>query len=118
FAKIDDILSDPANKILEMLPGIIYFVNSNGLDTAFKNILHPVYGILHAIEPVVKVDLYDMLGIRLDEYNFESLYKFALAKIAEDTGIYLDELVGDALSELALGKIVSFQSKNGQTAYT
>ena len=118
FAKIDDILSDPANKILEMLPGIIYFVNSNGLDTAFKNILHPVYGILHAIEPVVQIDLYDMLGIRLDEYNFESLYKLALSSIAESTGFSFDELVGNAINELALGTIVSFQSKNGQTAYT
>ncbi|HQA06254.1 MAG TPA: hypothetical protein PLD98_08160, partial [Clostridiales bacterium] len=118
FAKIDELLADPANKILEMLPGIIYFVNSNGLDTAFKNILHPVYGILHAIEPVVQIDLYDMLGIRLDEYNFESLYKLALSSIAESTGFSFDELVGNAINELALGTIVSFQSKNGQTAYT
>ncbi|MGI6772123.1 MAG: hypothetical protein ACOX5C_01090 [Acutalibacteraceae bacterium] len=118
FARVDEILAAPADEVLDMLPGIIYFVNSNGLDTAFKNILHPVYGILDAIKPMIEIDLYELLGIRLDEYNFESLYKLLLDEVAESTGFSFTELVGNAISELALGTIVSYESKNGLTAYT
>lgn len=117
FDKIDDIMTNPSEKILEILPQIIYFVNSNGLDTCFKNALHSVYGILNAIEPLVKVDLYALINVRLDEVTFESLYKYALEKIEEKTGQKLSALDGDAFLELTVGKLVSYTSANGEKAY-
>ena len=118
FARVDEILAAPADEVLDMLPGIIYFVNSNGLDTAFKNILHPVYGILDAIKPMIEIDLYELLGIRLDEYNFQTLYELLLDEVAASTGFSFTELTGNAINELAVGTIVSYQSANGLTAYT
>ncbi|MDO4379616.1 MAG: hypothetical protein Q4D20_01960 [Clostridia bacterium] len=117
FDRIDKIMSNPADEILEMLPQVIYFVNSNGLDTCFKNALHSVYGILNAIEPLVKVDLYSLIKVRLDEVTFESLYKYALEKIEEKTGQKLSSLGGDAFLELTVGKLVSYTSANGEKAY-
>lgn len=117
FDRIDDIMTNPAMKILEILPQIIYFVNTNGLDTCFKNALHSVYGILNAIEPLVKVDLYDLINIRLDEVTFESLYKLALEQIEAKTGQKLTALEGDALLELTFGRLESYTSANGETAY-
>lgn len=117
FDRIDEIMKNPAEEILQILPQIIYFVNSNGLDTCFKNALHSVYGILAALEPLVKVDLYSLINIRLDEVTFESLYKLAIEKIAETTGQKLDVLEGDAFLELTVGKLVSYTSLNGEKAY-
>lgn len=117
FDRVDDIMTNPAQKILEILPQVIYFVNSNGLDACFKNALHSVYGILNAIEPLVKVDLYELINFRLDEVTFESLYKLALEKIEEKTGQKLSALEGNALIELTVGKLVSYTSANGEKAY-
>lgn len=116
--RVDDIMTAPADKILEILPAIIYFVNSNGLDTCFKNALHSVYTILDAIEPLVKVDLYELIDFRLDELTFSSLYDYLLKAISDSTGYDLTPLRGEAIKELTLGKLVSFTSKNGETAYT
>ncbi|MGN0443992.1 MAG: hypothetical protein ACI4F5_05180 [Acutalibacteraceae bacterium] len=116
--RVDDIMTAPADKILEILPAIIYFVNSKGLDTCFKNALHAVYTILDAIEPLVKVDLYELINLRLDELTFSSLYDYLLKAISDSTGYDLTPLRGEAIKELTLGKLVSFTSKNGETAYT
>ena len=117
FDRIDEIMKNPADEILSMLPQVIYFVNSNGLDTCFKNVLHSVYGILNAIEPLVKVDLYELIGIRLDEATFESLFELAVSKIEEQTGQKLDGIKLDTFLELTVGKLVSYTSKNGEKAY-
>lgn len=117
FNRLDEIMKNPADEILSILPQVIYFVNSNGLDTCFKNVLHSVYGILNAIEPLVKVDLYDLIGIRLDEATFESLFALALTKIEEKTGQKLEGISIDTFLELTVGKLVSYTSKNGEKAY-
>lgn len=118
FDRIDEIMEQPADEILEMLPAVIYFINSNGLDTCFKNALHAVYGILKAIEPLVEVDLYSLINVRLDEITFESLFDYALDLIAEKTGYEFSAMDGNAILELTVGKLVSYTSKNGKKAYT
>ena len=118
FDKLDIVLADPANEIMQLLPRVIYFVNSNGLDTCFKNILHSVYNILKAIEPAVQVDLYEVLGFNLEDITFASLFEMLLSSLESRTGFRFAALAGDALVELTHGRIVSFTSKNGQTAYT
>ncbi len=117
FDRIDVIMAQPADEILEMLPAIIYFINSNGLDTCFKNALNAVYTLLGAIEPLVKVDLYELIGIRLDEVTFESLFDYAVTAVKESTGYEFTGLDINTIAELTVGKLVSYQSANGETAY-
>lgn len=117
FDKIDAILANPATEIFELLPNVAYFINSNGLDSVWKNTLNSVYTVLDAVEPLVHVDLYELIGIRLDEMTFESLYRLALSKINDSTGFDLAELTFDAVAELTTGKLVSFTSLNGRQAY-
>ncbi len=117
FDRIDVIMAQPADEILEMLPAIIYFINSNGLDTCFKNALSAVYTLLGAIEPLVKVDLYELIGIRLDEVTFESLFDYAITAIKESTGYEFTGIDMNTIAELTVGKLVSYQSANGETAY-
>jgi len=118
--KVDEILAsdDAAEEILALLPPVIYFINSNGLDTCFKNILNAVYTVLHAIEPVAVVDIYDLLGINFADLDFETIFDLLLGKLETSTGIDFSGIDMDAVKELTNGKVVKFTSKNGLTAYT
>ena len=117
FDKLDVILADPANQIFELLPNLAYFVNSNGLDTVWQNTLNSAYTVLDALQPLVNVDLYEIIGINLDGMKFEDLVQFALSKVKNSTGFDLAELVVDAAAEMTTGKLISFTSLNGEQAY-
>lgn len=118
--KVDYILAaeSPADEILAMLPAIIYFINSNGLDTCFKNILNAVYTLLNAIEPIVVVDIYELIGLDLSEITFESLFDMLIKLIYDSTGYNLSEITADTITELTVGTVVSYTSANGKKAYT
>lgn len=118
--KVDYILASesPADEILAMLPAIIYFINSNGLDTCFKNILNAVYTLLNAIEPIVVVDIYELIGLDLREITFESLFDMLIKLIYDSTGYNLSEITADFITELTVGTVVSYTSANGKKAYT
>ena len=115
---VDYIVEDPLNHLLDRLPALIYFINSNGLDTAFKNVLHPVYVILHAIEPLVKVDLYEVLHFNLEEMDMEYILRMLINRFLPDYADEITEPAIDAIAELTLGKLVKFRSKNGDIAWT
>ena len=116
--RVDEILADdPAQEILDMLPNLIYFINSNGVDTVVKNTLNAVYALLNAIEPIAQIDLYEIIGIDLAEIDFEWLFAKALELIADATGYEFEALDANAILELTVGKLESYESKNGKTAY-
>ncbi len=117
FDRLDEIMAAPADELLEILPNVIYFINSGGLDTCFKNALHAVYTLLDALEPLVEVDLYELINVRLDEITFESLFEYALEAIKAETGIEFTAVDANAFLELTVGKLVSYESANGKTAY-
>lgn len=117
FDRLDEIIAAPADEILEILPNVIYFINSGGLDTCFKNALHAVYTLLDALKPLVEVDLYELINIRLDEITFESLFEYALEAIKNETGTEFAAIDANAFLELTVGKLVSYESANGKKAY-
>lgn len=118
--KLDEILQaeSPADEILKLLPSVIYFINSNGLDTCFKNILNAVYTLLNAIEPIVVVDLYELIGLDLSEVTFESLFGLLIDLVSKSTGYDLSKITVDSIAELTTGTVVSYTSANGKKAYT
>ncbi len=116
--RVDEIINnDPAQQILDMLPNLIYFINSNGVDTVVKNTLHAVYGLLSAIAPIAEIDLYELIGIDLAEINFEWLFDKLLEIIADATGYEFSALDVNAIVELTIGKLESYDSLSGETAY-
>ena len=117
FDRLDEIMAAPADEILEILPNVIYFINSGGLDTCFKNALHAVYTLLDALKPLVEVDLYELINIRLDEITFETLFEYALEAIKTETGYEFTAVDANAFLELTVGKLVSYESANGKKAY-
>lgn len=117
FDRIDVIMENPADEILSMLPNLIYFINSNGVDTVVKNTLNAVYTLLAAIEPIAKIDLYELIGLDLSTLTFEKLFDMLLDMIAESTGYEFSNLGASAVAELTVGTLVSYNSLNGKTAY-
>lgn len=117
--KVDTLLADPVNEITELLPGVIYFLNSNGLDTVIKNTANAVFSVLETIEPLIgELDIYELIGFNFAEMNVDTLIADLLEGLEEDTGFELKEVAMEAINELTVGEIVSFTSKNGLTAYT
>ncbi len=117
--KVDTLLADPVNEIVELLPGVIYFLNSNGLDTVIKNTANAVFSVLKNIEPLIgELDIYELIGFNFAEMNVDTLIADLLEGLEEDTGFELKEVAMEAINELTVGEIVSFTSKNGLTAYT
>lgn len=115
--RVDVILDNPADEILNMLPNLIYFINSNGVDTVVKNTLNAVYSLLAAIEPIAKIDLYELIGLDLSTLTFEKLFGMLLDMIAESTGYEFTALDASAIVELSVGTLVSYDSLTGKTAY-
>ncbi len=116
--RIDEILKDdPAQEILDMLANVIYFINSNGVDTVIKNTLNAVYALLSAIEPIAKIDLYELMGTDFATIDFEWIFNKILDMIYESTGYRFTAVKADAINELTVGQLVSYTSKNGETAY-
>ncbi len=115
--RVDVIMEDPAEAILSMLPDLIYFINSNGIDTVVKNTLNAVYTLLNAIEPIAKIDIYELIGLDLSTLTFEKLFEMLIDMIAESTGYRFSTLDASAVAELSVGTLVSYTSKNGKTAY-
>lgn len=116
--RVDEIVAeDPASEILAMLPNLIYFINSNGVDTVVKNTLNAVYALLSAIEPIAKIDLYELIGIDLSTLDFEKLFQMLLDAIADATGYRFENLTADAVTELTVGTLQSYTSLNGRGAY-
>ncbi len=119
---VDKVLADPVNEIFNVLPGIIYFLNSNGLDTVIRNVLNAVLVVLKNIEPLTDgltvEDIYEMIGFNAAEINIDTLLDELLQGLAEDTGFQLADVAMEAIKELTLGEVISFTSKNGEQAYT
>ncbi len=118
LARVDAILADPIDELLATLPGLVYFLNSKGLDTAFNNAINAVIRVLETIEPLTgEIDLYEVIGFNF-EVDIEGLIDQLLTSVAEDTGFELTEVAMEAITELTLGEVISYTSKNGELAYT
>ncbi len=115
--RVDVIINNPAEEILAILPNLIYFINSNGVDTVVKNTLNAVYTVLNAIEPIAKIDLYEIIGLDLSTLTFEKLFQMLLDLIADATGYEFANLNASAVAELTVGTLVSYDSANGKKAY-
>ncbi len=115
--RIDVIVENPAEEILAILPNLIYFINSNGIDTVVKNTLNAVYTLLNVIEPIAKIDLYEIIGLDLSTLTFEKIFSMLLDMIYESTGYRFTFMDVSAVAELSVGTLKSYESKNGKTAY-
>ncbi|MBR5437394.1 MAG: hypothetical protein IKV21_00605, partial [Clostridia bacterium] len=90
---------------------------SNGADTVIKNTAHAIFNLLERIKPIAAIDLYDMIGIDIAEIDFNWLVNKGLDLLYDATGYKFEYDEISAIQELTVGKLVSFTSANGETAY-
>lgn len=114
--KLDVILADPANEIFAILPNLVYFINSNGVDVVVKNTLNAVFTVLSAIEPIAKLDLYELIGLDLSTITFNSLFEMLLD--VNVSGFSFEGIEIDSFNELTIGTLETYDSlSNEEPAY-
>ena len=120
--KLDAVAEDPVNEIKAMLPAAVYFINSEGLNTVFNNIVASLDAVLEAVEPITGQKMtVQGLAFKDDEalkdYNFEYLIGMILNRINGDLGTTLKPVINDFVTELTTGVIKQYESKNGDTTF-
>lgn len=116
--RLDVIIENPAEEILSILPNIIYFINSKGVDAVIKNTLNAVYTLLNAINPIVKIDIYELIGIDFEDLTFAKIFEMILDLIYDATGYKFDNIETlDSIAELTVGTLEKYTSANGLEAY-
>ena len=61
FALVDSLCARPVNTILTIIPYLVRFIESNGVDAILNNLLVPVTTITGMIENIYKIDLLGMV---------------------------------------------------------
>ena len=118
IALAHNIIDDPVNWLLNRLPGLIYFINADGITVALQNLFGDIDDILDMVNSLLNVEdrlnLGDFAGLKLDDLTlsgiFDIIYKF--------TGIYVREDLRDYMNNLFVGILRTFYSANGTVAFT
>ncbi len=115
FDKLDQVMADPANELFNLIPNVQYFINTNALNTCFRNILNAIYTLTNALEPLTgKIDIMDVLGLKLNELTMSSIVNALVSNIGTDS-IKLDGMNFDKLLQCFNGYLYSYKnSKSGE----
>ncbi|MBQ7862326.1 MAG: hypothetical protein IJ349_09020, partial [Clostridia bacterium] len=118
-ARIDEILDNPVDEIINLLPNIIYFLNANGVATSVNNLAGAFnalalklksFGLNITLEDLV--DLKTLMGLEGTDANI-SLKNLTIADLLEAvslmTGLDLTVL-NDVLTGFALGEVKAYES--------
>jgi hypothetical protein len=65
LAWVDDLTAEGNSMIkdvLELLPDVVYFIESNGLSVAIRNLIYPVQILFDTIYPIYPIDLMELIG--------------------------------------------------------
>ena len=92
IALADEILADPVNWILNKMPGLIYFINADGVTAALKNLFGDVNDILDTVNSLLdksdRINLGNLAGINLSNLTlagiFDIIYDFTGIKVRDD----------------------------------
>ena len=126
---VDAVLADPVNEIFNVLPGLLYFINSDGLQVFVENTASAALAVLKNISAITGIedvnDVYGLIG--LPEVFFvngeltidiDTIIRYFLADLEAANGVKFADLAINAVVELTAGEVVEYESKNGSTAYT
>ena len=91
LARVDAVLANPVDEALDLLPGLLYFINANGVSTAAYNLLG---GVLNAVNVLVENGILDLGGTSVEEYvetklglNVKNLDLEGIVKFLENKNI-------------------------------
>ena len=82
---------DMIAQVLELIPDVFYYLESNGLSTLLKNLLMPVLVIVDTVRPLLDVDLNGVLSFIVSEFlNYGAIDMDALLQVLTH-GIYMND---------------------------
>ncbi len=110
--QVDIILADPINELFSVLPGIFYFINSNGLSTSLMNLLQPILVLFDAVQPLIGKNLNEIVGIDLENLQFDSIIDLLVGMLNDSTGAAFIPLVINDIAELTMGRVEKFTTSN------
>lgn len=119
---VDKVSADPYDAVMELLPNILYFAASGGLQVSLDNILYSVYTVIDTIRPIYDLNLTELLGFDLrftDADPVEYILSVVNGLIYDATGadFKIDFTGEELLSQLPVSDVQAFTSANGKTAY-
>ncbi|MCR5689977.1 MAG: hypothetical protein K6G71_06975 [Clostridiales bacterium] len=113
--RIDEIMADPADQIFDILANVFYFIDSEGLNAVFQNVLHSVSLVLGSVLPLVDKDKYGAVenyntSAEAQEAATHDAYLWILSQIKLPGGVALteDTLINyNTIVSMILGSIES-----------
>ena len=114
--RLDEIANDPINKILDLLPNVLYFLNADGVKAIINNAVLPFDALVEAVtgDPVATLLAgVEVKGVALNDLNTENI----LDLIGGLANIQIPAGVKSAVSSFYIGKAVYFESANGKPAF-
>lgn len=114
--RLDEIANDPINKILDLLPNVLYFLNADGVKAIINNAVLPFDALVEAVtgNPVATLlEDVEVKGVALNDLNTTAL----LTLIEGLAGIQIPDAVKTAISTFYIGKAVYVESANGKPAF-
>ncbi|HXK84309.1 MAG TPA: hypothetical protein PKY39_08240, partial [Clostridiales bacterium] len=112
LARLDEIVANPVDELLGIIPNLIFFINANGLSVSVKNTLHAVLNIFEAVAPALDTSLDELIGFSIDDLTFTGIFTI----LKDKTGIDLNAPIGEFMSTFWLGDLEVYTSANGNGA--
>lgn len=114
--RLDAIAADPINKILDLLPNVLYFLNADGIKAIINNAVLPFDDLVQVVtgDPIATL----LAGVEVGGVALNDLNTTALLTLIEGAaGIQIPDAVKTAISTFYIGKAVYFKSANGKLAF-
>ncbi len=106
---LDDLLKDPTNTVMSILPNIIYFLGTDLLTECINNLLRPAYVLLDIVRPIYNLSL-DL------NFNLMVMLEDLFNGLVEDLGVQFNVPFIDLVNGFMVGTIEEYTSANGNTA--
>lgn len=108
---VESIYNDPVNKLLEILPNALYFINSDGLQVSVENAAQAAFVMLDTARPIYDINF--NLDLDITQIIINALSKLEIN--GQPVNIKIPFLYD--LNMLTVGTVTEYTSKSGKTAY-
>lgn len=105
---LEEIYTDPVNKVFEILPNILYFINNGGLQVCVENTAQAIFVLLDTVRPIY--DLEFSLNLDLTQIIIEALAGLEIN--GEPVNLKIPFLYD--FNMLTVGTVTPYTSKSGE----
>lgn len=108
---LEEIYTDPVNKVFKILPNLLYFINNDGLQVCVENTAQAIFVLLDTVRPVYNLEF--SLNLDLTQIIIDALAGLEID--GQPVNLKIPFLYD--LNMLTVGTVTPYESKSGETAY-